>query len=108
MRKESMTTFPSGTWKPKKLYMSQTPKNRVRRESVFRHVVGQVTHSDTPGAFTIGFVEAWEPLTANKPRVCNQVTSTVEHRPVRKKTVRQWEISSENIMDRVVKTIKAV
>lgn len=41
-----------------------------------------MTHGDAPGAFAVGFVEAREALTANKARVCHQVSSTVEHRPV--------------------------
>lgn len=57
----------------------------------------RVTHGDPPGAFAVGFVEAREPLTTNKPRVWDQVASTVEHWPVMKETVRQ-EVISE--MDR--------
>lgn len=40
-----------------------------------------VTYSDVPGAFGVGFVEAGEPLAANKACTSNQVSSTVEHRP---------------------------
>lgn len=46
-----------------------------------------MTHSDAPGAFAVGFVEVWEPLTAYKTGFCDQVSSTEEHRPVTKQTV---------------------
>jgi len=73
-----------------RLWMSQTRRHWVRKESVLRHVAGEVTHGDAPGAFAVGFVEGWEALAANEARVRDQVTSTVEHGPVKKDPVRQW------------------
>ena len=64
-----------------RVYMSQTLRDGMRRESGFQHAAVELTHSDSPGAFAVWFVEAWEPLTADEPRVCHQVPSTVEHRP---------------------------
>lgn len=40
-----------------------------------------MTHSDVPGAFTVGFVVAGETFTGHDARVCDQVASTVEDRP---------------------------
>lgn len=48
---------------------------------MFRTVPGSVTHGDTPGTFTVGFVGVGEALAADKARLFDQVSSTVEHRP---------------------------
>lgn len=46
-----------------------------------------LTHCNAPGAFTVGSVEAGEPLTTNKTRLCDLVSSTVEHRPEMKQAL---------------------
>lgn len=42
-----------------------------------------MTHSDVPGAFTVGFVVTGESFTGHDARVCDQVASTVEGGPER-------------------------
>lgn len=42
---------------------------------------GSVTHGDTPGTFTVGFVGVGEALASHKARLFDQVSSAVEHRP---------------------------
>jgi len=44
-------------------------------------VILKVTHSDVPGAFTVGFVGRRESFTGHDAGVCDQVASAVEDGP---------------------------
>lgn len=55
----------------------------------------KVTHSDVPGAFTVGFVVTGEALAGYDARVCDQVASAEEDGPKREK---------ENVVDQFITT----
>lgn len=65
---------------------------RLREEGVsFQSRPGSGTHGDAPSTFAVGFVDVGEALAADKPRLCDQVSSTREHEPeVKDRERKHW------------------